>query len=370
MATDILHLDPQFESQEPPTKAHQNANFVPLMVRRSFIWSYRLSAIFILYGVLLLFFGYLFLLGFYAVNSSWVAPLIISPADDKSLDLTVKMVQTTTAAQTLELDVKKLQASLPEFIHHRSALLSLEPQIVAALIREHDHNTITGDELAQLNAQKNLDNGKTDKMMSQIHQVEQEVARDLKAGMITKGEAAMQLTALNQAETTFTDSRITEVTMKDQILQKSTTSTLLLDTLNRQAELISEVSQLDVTISAANRQIETEREQIKAMYSAVEIAKQTPYYLAMTRGRSVNFAFIPYSNKTAAKLDSPVYDCYLNMVVCRRVGKIVKLFSEEEHAVHPLFRTDMRGFLVQIELSNPRSAESETMMLNHKPLLF
>src|SRR3984893_10129362 len=119
-----------------PTQPPKEDNFVPMAVRKSFVWSYRISAVLTLYGILLGFFAYVFLLGFYAVDSSWVAPLVISPADDKALDLTVKMVQTETAAQTLELDVKKLQASLPEYRRHRAQLLLLAPQIKAALQRE------------------------------------------------------------------------------------------------------------------------------------------------------------------------------------------------------------------------------------------
>jgi len=36
------------------------------------------------------------------------------------------------------------------------------------------------------------------------------------------------------------------------------------------------------------------------------------------------------------------------MIVCRQVGTVKKIFSEEEHAVHPLFRSDIRGFLLKL----------------------
>jgi hypothetical protein len=350
-----------------PTQPPKEDNFVPMAVRKSFVWSYRISAVLTLYGILLGFFAYVFLLGFYAVDSSWVAPLVISPADDKALDLTVKMVQTETAAQTLELDVKKLQASLPEYRRHRAQLLLLEPQIKAALQREHQHNITAGAELVGLNQQKNLDNVQTASVMDQVREAENQINRDLSAGLITKGDAAVQRTALNQAQSTFTDSRIAETMMKDAILQKNTTNTNLLDTLTRQAELVSEITRLDVTIDATERQIGTEQEQIASMYSAIQTARSTPYYMAMTQGRNVNFAFVPYGNRGAVHTGSTVYDCYLNMIACRPVGKVIRIFSEEEHAIHPLFRTDMRGYLVQMELTRPQSVESETMMLNHKP---
>lgn len=366
MAT--AQLTPQDEPVVTPQTG--DGNFVPMVIRKSFIWLYRLSAIFTLYGVLLGFFGYAFLLGFYAINSSWVAPTIISPADDKALDLTVKMVQTQTAAETLALDVKKLQGSLPEYRYHRTQLLALEPQIVAALAREKAHNTTTGQELVGLNQQKAQDNTKTSQVMQQVREAEAQIDRDLKAGLITKGDAAVAKTALNQAQSTFTDSRIAEVMVKDEILQKNTNNTNLLETLSKQAELISEVTELDVTIAATERQIAAELSQIAVMYSALDTAKQTPYYQAMSSGRSVNFAFVPYGNKSNVRVGGPVYDCVLNMVICHKVGTVKALYSEEAHAIHPLFRTDIRGVLAQIELDNPRAAESETLMLNRKPFLF
>jgi len=368
-----LELIEEFEKTEEAPQSLASAakeNCVPMAVRKSFIWSYRLMAVCTLYGVLLGFVGYVFLLGFYALDSSWIAPLIISPSDNKSLDLTIKIMQTAAAAQALELDLKKLQASVPEYHHHRDQLLALEPQLASALKRENTQNPVTGQELVGLNRQKNLDNIKMGRVMEQAGEVEEEIDHDLAAGLITKGDAAIRKMALIQAQSTFTDSKIAQVELNDLIVQKNTVNTALLDTLDKQAELISEVLQLDITVAAAERQIRIDQEQIDTMHRAVEMAQQSPYYMAMTRGRNVNFAFVPYANRNAMHIGGPIFDCYLNMLVCRRVGTVKKVFSEEEHAIHPVFRSDMRGFLIQIDLSHPQSAESMTMMLNRKPLLF
>ncbi|MBV8828247.1 MAG: hypothetical protein JO108_03370 [Acidobacteriaceae bacterium] len=360
-----------FTCAPPITHAASTASNIGLMlVRRSFIWLYRIAAILTLYGVLAGVFGYCFLMGFYAFDSSWVVPVIVSPSDDKSLDCMLKIVQTNTEAETLELNVQKLQLSLPEFRRHRLALMKLEPQLAAALGRERTHNLSTGQELVHLNEQKHDDNLKTASVMEQVKETESQIEKDLKAGLITKGDAAVAYTSLNQAKSTFTDGRIAEVVMKDTILQKNTTNTMIVDTLAKQADLISQVSQLAITIDATEDQIKTERDQIVSMRRAVETAQETPYYMAITQGRKVNFAFVPYDNRESVRIGSPVYDCYLNMVVCRPVGTVKRLFPGEEHTTHPLFRSDMRGFLAQIELTEPQSAESKTLMLNRKPLLF
>jgi hypothetical protein len=58
------------------------------------------------------------------------------------------------------------------------------------------------------------------------------------------------------------------------------------------------------------------------------------------------------------------------MILCRKVGMVKLLFAGEEHAIHPIFRTDIRGFMIQMQLDHPESAKSKTVFLNRKPLFF
>ena len=38
--------------------------------------------------------------------------------------------------------------------------------------------------------------------------------------------------------------------------------------------------------------------------------------------------------------------------------------------MHPIFKSDMRGSMIQMELDHPDSAKSKTVFLGRKPLLF
>jgi hypothetical protein len=221
-----------------------------------------------------------------------------------------------------------------------------------------------------LDKQKQADNAKTQAIMAQIKQVEAAIDKDLAAGLITKGDAATQRAALNQAQSSYTDSKIGEVLLTDSILEKTTTDTKSLDVLDKQAELISEIAQLDIAIAVAQKQISEETKQITRLKEALTTAKSTPYYLSVSGATAVYFAFVPYDNQNSAGPGSPVYDCYLNMILCRKVGTVKQIFAGEEHAIHPIFRTDIRGFLIQMQLDHTESAKSKTVFLNHKPLFF
>lgn len=343
---------------------------VQSLMYKSVITLYRVFAIVTLYAVLAGVLGYGFVMGFYAINTSWAAPVILSPSDDKSLDFTQKLVTSKQTLEDVSLDKKRIEGSLSEMTLHRASLLALEPELRSAIAREKTHARAAGPQLSQLDQQKQADNQKTGDIMAKAKELEAALDKDLAAGLITKGDAATERVALNQAQTSFTDSRISEVMLTDSVLEKNTNGTKSLDILDKQIELRSQIAQLDIAISLAEKQIHEESQQIDRLKTALATAKQTPYYLSVSGGSKVYFAFVPYDNQSGVKPGAPVYDCYLNMVACRKVGTVRQVFTGEEHAIHPIFRSDMRGFLILMALDHSESAKSKTVFLNRKPLFF
>lgn len=348
----------------------QGSRILQLLAYKWVVWLYRVFAIITLYAVLIGVLGYGFVMGFYAINTSWAAPVILSPSDDKTLDFTEKLVTSKQNLEDLVVDVKRLQSSVTEMTQHRAALLALEPELQAAIAREKNHNRATGPQLSQLDQQKQQDNVKSQGVMTQAQELEASIDKDLAAGLITKGDAAAQRVALNQAQTAFTDSKINEVLLTDSILDKTTTGTKSLDVLDKQAELKSEIAQLDIALNVAQKTIREESQQIDRLKTAIATAKQTPYYLSVSGGSKIYFAFVPYDNRASVSVGSPIYDCYLNMIACRKVGTVKQVFSGEEHAMHPIFKSDLRGSLIQLDLEHPESAKSKTVFINRKPLFF
>lgn len=337
---------------------------------QSVLTTYRIFAIAVLYAVLLGVLCYAFIMGFYAVNKSWAAPVILSASDEKSLDFMQKLVTSRQMLEDLKVDITRQQNTLAEMTRQRAALLALDPQLETAIARERGHDQLTGPELAALDQQKQADNRKTQELLTQIHQLEARIHSDLSAGLITKGDAATQLAALNQAEDAYTDSRIADVLLSDSVLDKTTIGTKSLDVLEKQAELRSDIAQLDVTLSVAEKQLQEDTRQVDRLRDAIAIAKQSPYYLNATGSSRLYFAFVPYDNQPNAKVGAPIYDCYLNMALCRKVGTVKQVFLGEEVITHPIFRSQVRGLTILMDLSHPESAKSQTVFLGRKPLLF
>jgi hypothetical protein len=197
-----------------------------------------------------------------------------------------------------------------------------------------------------------------------------DIEKDLAAGLITRADAAAQLASLNQTADAYTDSRIAEVLLTDSVLDKTTVGTSTLDVLVKQSELRSEAAQLDVAIQVAEKQLQEETRQIQRLHEAIVTAKQSPYYLNASGQQRLYFAFVPYDDQASASPGNPIYDCYLNMMVCRKVGTVKQIFAGEEQGTHPIFKTQIRGFLIQMSLDHAESAKSKTVFMGRKPLLF
>ena len=369
---------PPVEATQPETKivsppATKNAparQTLQSLHYKLIITLYRVFAIAVLYLVLIGILAYAWVMGFYAVNSSWAAPVILSAADEKSLDFREKLVTSQQTIEDLKVDTKKLSDGVEEMKKHRAALLALEPPLQAAIVREQNHNLVSGPQLDTLDKQKLADNTKTQKVLEQLNEVESNIRKDLASGLITQGDAATQLAAVNQARDAYTDSKIAEVLLTDSVLDKTTLGTGSLNVLVKQAELRSEVAQLDVAINVAEKQLQEETRQIDRLHEAIATAKQSPYYLNASGGQTLYFAFVPYDNQAYATAGTAVYDCYLNMVLCRKVGSVQQIFPGEEQAIHPIFKTQIRGFLMQMNLDHADSAKSKTVFLGRKPVLF
>ncbi|MGB6682714.1 MAG: hypothetical protein WBH24_03620, partial [Candidatus Acidiferrum sp.] len=132
----------------------------------------------------------------------------------------------------------------------------------------------------------------------------------------------------------------------------------------------SEAAQLDVAINVAQKELQEDNRQIDRLREAIATAKQSPYYLNASGGQTLYFAFVPYDNRGSAVAGSAIYDCYLNMIVCRKVGEVKQILTGEQEATHPIFKTQIRGFLMQMNLNHDESAKSRTVFLGRKPIFF
>ena len=336
---------------------------------KSYVNVYRVTAMMALYGMFAAITGYAALMGFYSVNKSWVAPLLISPSNDKILSLTAQMVASQQTLDSLNLSTKSLREARAEMVQRRGVLQNLNQQLETAAAQQKSANISSGQELSRLALQKHADLRSTQAMLSEIDQSESEVERNLKAGLITRSEALAQKTTLAQFKNAYTDAQVSEVVLKDSARQKMSTDLSVVDTMSKAVELRSELAQLDLNIKTGDDQISNNTVQIANIQKAIRATQDNPYFVVAQSTTPVEMAFMPFDNQNAVSVDAPVYDCTLSFVWCRKVGSVSRNFSEEERATNPIFKTDIRGTFIQLDLTDHEAVKSKTLFVGRKPLL-
>lgn len=330
--------------------------------------SYRVVAITALYAVLLGMLGYVAVLGFYTVSTSWIAPTTVVPSDLKSLGVEDKIVASQNAIANLNLDISREQLSIRDFNSQRAELLALEPILSSAIQRTNEQNEALAGQLARLGAEKERNLSQAAAALQDNAMLAERVEKDLAAGLITRTQAAQERMQLNQMRNNLTDGRIDEVALRGTVLDKTTISESDVEALAKQVELRSKVATLDMQIALAQKEIASDQSEIDQIDRAMDVVRDAPYFHPASDKVAVNLAFVPYSNQAGIRNGAPVYDCYLNFVACRKVGAIAQVYPNEEKLQNPIFKSDMRGFIVQLELDNPVAARSKTLFVGGKPL--
>lgn len=330
--------------------------------------AYRWFGLVILYGILLLVGGYTVIIVFYAFNSGWVVPFIVTPTNDKILDLTTKLVSSREEMASLTNDRDRLQGSLGELRATASLLRGLNTSFETAIGLQMQGNSHDLPALMQLNDTKKQDIVATERVMREMDIVEERINKDLAAGLITLGDAATARTQLRQSRNEATDGKISEVLLRDSVREKQPNYTSSVDILAKKAELQSVLTQLIIQVNSGEEQLVNDKLQINELASAIRMAEHSPYYLATKT--NVRFAFVPYDNQNGVAAGADAYSCYLNMVLCHKTGTIKYVFSDEEKAQHPIFKNEIRGFLIQLDLTDLESAKNRVLFIGHKPLFF
>lgn len=331
---------------------------------------YRTFAFIGMYTILAIVLGYGFTFGFYSLSKTWIVPIRITPSNDKILAMRASVVTMAATLNTLSSNTEILIKQRVELTQQRVALLTLSQQLSSALSAEQGNNIASDTALQDLLKQKQDDISHTQSMLAEYEKMKTAIDHDLKLGLISQADAVQQETTLAQFKNSFTDSKVSQV-MTELTRQKlMNTSVASVDVVSKQVALHTQIAQIDLQISQGDTSIKTNNMQVVEIQRALDISKSSPYYLASSGTRALSFAFVPYDNDSTVKQDVKVYDCYLSMVGCREVGSVQQVFGDEEKATNPFYKTDIRGFLIQLNLNRPESVKSKTLFIGRKPLLF
>jgi len=352
--------------------------------QKLFIHLYRGFAVVILGVVLLSAFSYFFLLIFFAANTTWGAPVILTKSSPRIAQMASQVLQAEQMVEKLNIEIKTSQEELLLMQRQYSEMDQLAQRFEASIEQQKKVDEGMSKQLSRLSNEKNNADDLMRRAVRENRALRQQLEKELKAGLLTREAAARtnaQLAATEASlQAALTGGRANTVTMQYQAtnlgnevatLEGESSSTKALENLARLTQLRTEIGQIELKMNRAKRELVVKQQEMEKLQGLLKTLAHSPYHRAATSDhQSHTFAFVPYDNQHLATPDTPVYACILKVVWCSQVGRIAAVTDDEERLRHPVFPSDVRGFLIDLNLDNVSSAKEKVLFFGNKPLFF
>lgn len=352
--------------------------------------AYKYFGFVMLLGILAGLGSYLFLHAFFFLNHGWIAPTVVSPSDERVLQLSSQVVQQTTLHAKLLAERAELVGRLEDARRVASAEERYQKRFKAAASSDLSARLSELSRLEDLRREYTRTKEQVDKSNEVVAGLSREKVEALyQAKLVTKDalvNADQQLSQMAQARLSLNQD---EVSLGNRI-----------EALRREVAALQTAQQVGARQrveghGASYETLRLEQEFSRSLLDAarardsqrvlednlqaidksllqfdalVRHAKASPYLRALEGNLTV--AFVPYANLGNLQAGSPVYGCRLGPVLCRQVGKVAEVLEGEVAIRHPLYNQQERGQMVQLELTETRWSKEQVLYAGRAPLFF
>lgn len=340
--------------------------------------AYRMLAMGVLTCVLLAAASYFCLVLLYGLNSSWGAPVILTKSSPRILAMSAESFRARQGLDTVVGQVELRKGEIQGLEVQKASLEDLVKRYEGALQSQKRLDSGLSGSLSQLARDKRAVDNKTAEVVAANRKTEAAIERELAAGVITAETASRMRGQMVATEASLSAGRIGTASLEHQMseltsgiatLDGGAASPKALENLARLAALKNELSDVTLKLEQARRELTVKQGEVESLTAFLNTLKNSPYFRVAQGGQSVNeFAFVPYDNAASAVVGAPVYSCLLEVVFCRKVGTIKGVTGDEEKGRHPIFQRDLRGTLVELDLTNAAAAKNRVLFFGSAPL--
>jgi len=346
--------------------------------QKFFVKSYRWLAVLILGAVLLAAACYFGMVLIYGVNKSWGAPFILSKSSPRIVSMTAEVFRARQALDTLKLGLSSTAQARTALVTQKEWLTDLIARYENSLqAQKRVDQALTG-KLDRLASEKRGVDSKTAEVVKANRVLAESIDKELKAGLITEEAAARARSQIVSTEaalntgligTASLENQVSELTYGIRTIDGAATSPKALESLARLNVLKRELTEVDLKLTSLDAETTVKTTERKELETFLEKLTSSPYYLAAYGAQSVHqFAFVPYENEDSVEVGAPVYSCFLEVLLCSKVGVVKAVTQDEEKGHHPVFQRDIRGFLVDLELTDKDAAKERVLFFGGRPL--
>ena len=353
------------------------------------VQAYRLTGFVALTTILFGLVSYFTVHAYYFTSRSWVTPVIVSPSDKQVVELRSQLAQQGSLRDGLMAQRYELDARLEDQNRVITAEETYEAEYARSLTADIEFRKKTLAKLSKISAAHARASAYIARANADYARMARKDANSMyDAQLITRDDAvrSAQQGADLAATNLGLDVRSVELDNEVDTLSRDVDALVVADTALRAATGKSDGA-MNRDVLAMKRDYDRSKlELARARSSKTAIEKsraaldgsiarydgllksinESPLLHALDRHVAV--AFVPYDNLGAAKVGATVYGCHANFVLCSKVGRVMDVLPGEVTGKHPTQSVEVRGVLVEMDLTDFHDAESTVLHLGHKPL--
>ncbi len=307
--------------------------------------------------------------------SNWVAPMKLSPTQERVLAFQPQVVSMNASRYRLEVELRTAKDVLLSTEEQIGGIDALVQGIKHAQAQESGAMVTAGLRLQALSDQKAADIVRTERSLTDARGLLLDVDREEGAGLITRDQAAVRRISVQASMNQLTDARIQLSAVAEELRQLRTSAALrgragsslyAMQFAQTLQQLAASRAQLRIQHDTAANSVAGLELSLADVRRTLDLVTESPQYRALRE--EVTVLFVPYTSDATA--GDGVYDCLFTYVVCRKVGKIVKVFDAEQLMRHPLYSVDVKGHLAEVRFIDPRFGSSLISFVRRPPFLF
>lgn len=313
----------------------------------------------------------------YLLNSTWIAPIVLSKSDPRVAALAAQIFSAKQNRDKMKEDLDSAGEARQVLQTQQDWLRGIIDRYERSLDAKKKADAEFNGKLEQLAKEKRTVDRKTAAVVTDNRKLAADIDRELEAGLITANTALTLKSRLVSTEAELSAGKIATATLDSQIsqltrgvhsLEGGDTSPEAMQSVAQVSLFKQQLSETRLKLVQLNADVATKSRQLVELDTLLDNLKGSPYYMAAYGEHDLHrFAFVPYDNQDAVRGGAPVYACRLQIVWCSRVGVIKTITKDEERVQHPLFNTLMRGVLAELDLKDERAARNQVLFVGHRP---
>jgi hypothetical protein len=308
--------------------------------------------------------------GYRALTDSFVAPIILSPDNDLVIQNKVKLSELEVERTKSESELEAIEGDLAAYAKALVQLKELEGTTQRAIAWTssvtNGQASAGASDLRTLGRQRAVLGDMLDKQQRFAAQTQ----ANMTAGLTSRTEYTKELQALNQIQLAVLENdrtrmqvglQVSHIALARKSLAAGGGSIPMPELVARQEQLVRidlEMLKLEAEQRTKTAQKRLITEKLGKIIEVEAQLKARPIFRAVDR--SIDVAFVPYSQIDGMREGGRVLDCVWGLFACKTVGTVTEIVPGEVILPDP-WGTQARGQIVVLELGERESAKSRTL---------